>query len=191
MHKNRKFSKSGFTLLELTIVLLIAGTVATIALPRIDLARVRSDSAYRQIGMTLLAAQRSAVLRQHAVVVAFDTARQRIRVHYDRDNSGAREDGEEVNYVALEEGTVFGRANAPALPMGASAITFQKKQEMLPAVTFQRSGSATENGGFYLTSGRAVQTGQHATDTRAFEIQRATGRTTLYLYASNGWRRSF
>lgn len=191
MHKNRQNCRSGFTLLELVVVMVIAGVVATIAVPRIDVGRVRASSAYRQVAMTLLAAQRSAVLKQHAVVLAFDTTRGLIRVHYDRNNSGVIDGGEEQTFVKLEEGVVFGRAGVPALPMGGSAITFSKRQDGLPALTFQRSGSATENGGFYLTSARAGSSARHREDNRAFEVQRATGRASLYEYAGGSWRRSF
>jgi len=183
--------RAGFTLLELVVVMVLMGVVASIALPRIDVARFRVNSAFREIGMTLLAAQRAAVLKQHSVVVAIDSARGLLRVHEDRNNNGVIESGEPLRFVRFEEGVVFGRGPAPARPMGEGAIMLTKTQGTLPAITFHRSGSAGETGGFYITSGRALHDARHAEDAKAFEIQKATGRTVFYQYAGGSWRRTF
>jgi len=191
MHRNAPSQRNGFTLIELAIVIVMIGVIASIALPRIDVARFRVNSAFREIGMTLLAAQRAAVLRQHAVVVAIDSARGLLRVHEDRNNNGVIESGEPLRFVEFEEGVVFGRGSAPARPMGNGPIVLTKQQGVLPAITFHRSGSAGEAGGFYITSGRALHDDRYADDARAFEIQKATGRTLFYQYSGGAWRRSF
>lgn len=195
MHKNAAMpcrTRPGFTLLELLIVMSIAAAVAMFALPSIDIASMRVNGSARQAGMTLLGAQRLAVLRQHNVVVALDSVNRRLRTHEDRNNDGLVTDGEMVNFTQLEEGVRFGRGSAPAVgTIGAAAITFVKKQDGMPAVTFTRGGSAGENGGFYITSTRGSASARYASDSRAFEVNRGTGRTVMHTYSSNGWRRSF
>ena len=190
MHRNAPATPNGFTLIEVMVVLVLTGIVASIAMPRVDIARFRVNSAFRQIGMTLLAAQRTAILRQHAVVVAIDTAQSVLRVHEDRNNNGAIENGEPLRYVEFEEGVVFGRGAAPARPMGNGSIILTKSQSGLPAITFHRSGSAGEAGGFYITSGRAGNIPRYAEDAKALEIQKATGRTLFYQYGAGAWKRS-
>lgn len=183
--------RSGFTLLELLVVMMIIGIVATFAMPRIDYTRMRIDSGFRQVGITLLAAQRKAVLQQHAVIVAFDSVQRRLRIHDDRNNNGVVDPGERVEYRMLEGGVVFGRGSAPAAIIGNNAIMLNRRQDALPAVTFHRSGSTGESGGFYLTSARSSMSTRYAGDSRAFEIDRATGRTSLLQYSGDRWIRRF
>jgi prepilin-type N-terminal cleavage/methylation domain-containing protein len=183
--------RAGFTLLELVVVLVIMGIVATFAAPRIDLNRFRVNSAYQAVAMTLLSAQRIAIRKQHAIVVAIDTAGKRLRIHEDRDNDGVIDSGERIDFLQLEEAIVFGRGVAPARPMGNEPVSFVKQQGGLPAVTFTRSGSAGEMGGFYLTSIRAARGGNFPEDTRAYEVERATGRATVFRFTNGSWVRSF
>jgi prepilin-type N-terminal cleavage/methylation domain-containing protein len=191
MLQNAARRRGGFTLLELVIVMTIIGIVLTITMPHIDVARLRMNAGFRQVGMTLLVAQRNAVMRQHAVVVAFDSAGRRLRIHDDRNNDGVVQAGELIDFVQLEDGVVFGRGTAPPLPIGGSAISFVKRQGALPALTFQRSGSAGERGVVYLTSARGVASTRYASDGRAFVVTPATGRTTQFEYAGGQWIRRF
>jgi prepilin-type N-terminal cleavage/methylation domain-containing protein len=180
---------SGVTLVELLIVVAIIGIVAGIALPRINLTRFRVDGAMQSAGIVLLGAQRLAATRQHDVIVGFDQANGTIRVHQDANNNGLIDGGEAVTTRELGELVVFGRAGAAAHAVGAAAVTFTQTRGGLLAVTFHRNGSASEYGGVYITSRRAVLAGL-ATDTRLLEIERSTGRTSWYRY-NNGWIRGF
>lgn len=191
-HQNQAMgSRNGFTLLELLIVLGIAAAVAMIAIPSIDVMGMRVSSSARQVGMTLLNAQRLAILKQHTVIVSFDTAHLMVGLHEDRNNNGTVDAGENRNFVKLEDGVVFGRGSAPAATFGEAAITFEKSQAGMPMVAFNRSGSAGEYGGFYMTSKRSAAAAQYARDTRGFEVNRGTGRTIMYGYSNLGWKRSF
>jgi hypothetical protein len=149
------------------------------------------DAASRAINMTLLAAQRAAIQKQHNVVVAFDTVNLRFRIHEDRDNDGAMDPGELVRLVPLQEGIRFSRGVASALPMGGNRVTFTRQQAGLPAVTFTRAGNASEFGGFYI---RSFPRGFDPTpDTRGYQIERSTGRTERWIWnwPTSTWIRDF
>jgi prepilin-type N-terminal cleavage/methylation domain-containing protein len=181
----------GFTIVELLVVLTVVGILLGMARPHIDLAGFRIRAGVQQVGTTLLAAQRLAIKRQHNVVVAFDESRGLIRIHEDADNDGAMDAGEAVRWVELGDELAFGRAGAAARPMGEDAVNYTKTRAGLPAVTFHRNGSVSEEGGFYITSRRALATQLHPGDTHAVEIERSTGRVTWFRYEGSSWRRGF
>lgn len=184
-------ARRGFTLIEVVIVAVIIGLLAVIALPNIDLPRYRIDNAMRSVGTSLQAAQRRAVTRQHDVVVLFAVSEQTIRVHEDANNNKQQDSGELVRAVPMGDQVAIGRGNAPSHPLGSGPVTFSSDGGGVPVVTFHRNGSASEHGGVYLTSRRAINTGGHPEDTRLIEIERATGRVSWWRYLPPSWRQEF
>jgi len=184
-------SLDGFTLIEMLIVMVILGLVVAFAAPKIDMTRYRVESSMQGIGMTMLAAERQAITQQHDVILLFDVPNNKIRIHDDANNNGVIDAGERVRGVPLGDGIVFGRATAPARPMGPGPVTFTKVINGFPALVFHRDGSASEAGGFYLTSVRAATSGAHLEDSRSIELERATGRASWYKYGAPVWRRAF
>ena len=128
--------------------------------------------------------------RQHDVVVAFDTVSGSLRIHEDANNDGALNTGERVRHVVLDERVRFGVGSAPPRNGYVNAVTFTEEQGGLPAVRFRRSGSASQEGAFYLTSTRSAD-GENAQDTRAIEINRATGRSSWFYYDPPDWRQGY
>ena len=181
----------GFTIIEMAIVVVIIGLMAAIALPRIDLQKFQVDSAMQGLGTTLVAAQREAVSRQYDVIVMFDAGNNALRIHEDANIDGVVNGAERVRGVDLGEGIGFGLAGAPARTMGPGPVVFTQLRSGLPAVTFHRNGSASEAGGFYITSLRAINSGTRPQDARAIELERATGRVTWYKYVPPAWKRWF
>lgn len=184
-------SLAGFTLIEMLIVMVILGLVVAFAAPKIDMTRYRIESGMQGIGITMLAVERQAITQQHDVILLFDVPNNTIRIHDDANNNGVIDAGERVRGVSLGDGVVFGRAAAPARPMGPGPVTFTKVINGFPALVFHRDGSASEAGGFYLTSVRAATSGAHLEDSRAIELERATGRASWYRYGAPVWRRAF
>jgi hypothetical protein len=171
--------------------LVVLGLIVTMAAPKIDITKYRLESGMQGVGMTLLAAERQAITQQHDIILTFDVPNGVIHIVDDANNNGVKDPGERRRGVSLGEGVVFGRASAPPRPMGPGPVTFTKLIDGLPAVVFRRDGSASQAGGFYLTSTRAVTSGAHVEDSRAVEMERATGRATWYRYGPPTWRRAF
>lgn len=179
--------RPGLTITELLVVMIMFSIVATISLPGLDIRRLRIDSAVREVNITMLSAQRLAIQKQHNIVVAFDTAQRLIRVHEDADNDGVIDGGELVRQRPLGDGVRFGLGGATARAMGAGAVSFVRTQAGLPAVTFSRAGAASETGGFYISSMNSEVAGAPS-DTRAFELERATGRTERLRWDRSAYR---
>lgn len=173
------------------MVVVILGIVVTFAAPKIDYTRFRVNSAVQMLGTTILSAQRQAVTQQHDIIVLFDSASNRIRIHEDRNNNAVINTGEHVRFIHLNEGIVFGRGAAPAMAMGSDAIAIVKRVSGVPALVFHRDGSASEVGGFYVTSQLAQRASIRDTDARAVSVERATGRASWFRYGTGGWVKLF
>lgn len=180
----------GFSLAEMLIVLVIFGILTVMAAPKISLSPAKLRAAASMAGSTLLAAQRAAIARQHNVVISFDTAGRRLRVHYDQNNDGQIQGGEHNYWQPLPDGVVFGRAGAPAGRAGSAAISFRGREAGLPAATFLRSGSMSEEGGFYLTTLADHNKGNSA-NVRMVTVDRATGRPSWQRYEGGTWKTEF
>lgn len=186
-------TRPGFTFVELVMVLVALGVLATLMLPRVPLARYRMDGSVRGVAAALVAAQRVAVKKQHDVVVSFETSEGQIWIHEDADNDGQTEAGERLRVLSLDDQVTFGRGGAPARSIGASDITFTQTQGGRSSVTFHRNGSAGEAGGLYLTTKQAEVESGHEGHCRSVEVDRATGRTSWYYYNTqdSAWHTGF
>jgi prepilin-type N-terminal cleavage/methylation domain-containing protein len=189
MNMNPMTERQGFTLVEVIMVMVLIGIMAGIVAPLLRPERFQMNGAVVQVGSTFSAQQRNAVLRGHNIVLAFDTTAGEIRVHYDLDNDNAMDSGENFSVIQLDEDVVFGRGAAPARALSGSTVSFTETQGGLPAMTFRRNGSSSEEAIVYLTSRRSLVAGgtTYAEDDRAVEIERATGRVRCYSYGSGAW----
>ncbi|HET7273986.1 MAG TPA: type II secretion system protein [Longimicrobiaceae bacterium] len=178
---------SGYSLIEILTVLTLLGILAGIAVPRIDVTYYRMNSAMQTVSSSLLAAQRSAVQEQHNVVVAFEDDGGRFRVHEDANNNLVMDAGEVVRMDSLGTGVRFGLGGAASRFATSEAVSFSYEQAGWPAVVFYRNGSASAEGGFHMTSLRAMTSSEYTRDTRAMVIERSTGRPTWYRYTTSGW----
>ena len=183
--------RSGFTIIELVVTMILMGAILAIALPHLNLAQTKINAATQEASLTMLTAHRMAIQQQHNVVVAFDTVNRLIRVHSDKDNDGVIDADEVIRQVQLEDGVRFGLGGATARSIGSAPVTFTHTQGGWPAVTFNRGGTASEFGGFYLSSVSTGADGTRATDTRAFEVERAIGRFERYYYDNGTWTREW
>src|SRR4051794_6372065 len=78
--------RSGFTMLEVVVVLLITGIVAGLAIPRIDITRYKADAVVTSVRSAMQQAQRASLVAQYDVIVSFDITGGRIRIAWDANN---------------------------------------------------------------------------------------------------------
>lgn len=186
---------AGFTLVEMLIVIVIIGVTATIALPRINLSRIRSKAAIQTLGTTMLALQRDAIARQHNMVVIVDVAGRSLRAVFDSTNDSRINNNERVRMISVGEEIVFGKpAGVPNRAFGSNPVNFTGTELStgLPAIILYRNGSARESGGLYLSTVKAIQGVRgHENETWAMEIVRATGRAEWLRWNGSTWVRGF
>jgi hypothetical protein len=166
------------------------GTLAAIAVPRLDFQQYRINGAVRSLNGLLSRAQRIAVTNQYSVNVLFDVSTAAIKLHEDDDNDNVMDANERVRTYPIGEGVVYGLGGAPARLYATTPISFMRRLNGMPELIFRRDGSASENGGFYITTTNAGESGR-VSDARSIEVIRATGRSEWYRYTGGGWQRKF
>lgn len=185
-------SRRGVSVTEMLIVVVLVGMTVAFLAPKIDLAHYQVDGAMQTIGYELMGAQREAVAQQHDVIVTFDVANRAITIVDDTNDNRVADAGEHTRRLVLDNAIQFGSASASLLSFGSSAVSFTQTVGGLPALTFHRNGSASQDGGIYLTSTRAA-TGEAAkqADTRAVLVDRPTGRIEWWRYNGSTWTQGF
>lgn len=186
------WSRRGVSITEMLIVVVLVGITVAFVGPKVDLAHYQVDGAMQSIGYSLMGAQREAVSQQHDVIVTFDAANRALTIIDDTNDNRIADAGEHTRRFVLDKAIQFGSASASTLSFGSSAISFTQTVGGLPALTFHRNGSASQDGGIYLTSTRAA-TGEAARqgDTRAILVDRPTGRIEWWRYNGSTWTRGF
>lgn len=182
----RHLREQGFTIFELLITLSVMSIVAAIALPRINLHQFRVDAGVRLAQSALQQGVRYAVQRQHDVYISFDIPGKRLLTVDDRNNNGAADPGEKIQWRQLEDGIRFAAPPAP-IPgnaLGAVAGTNIKTINGLPSIIFRRDGAASTDLQVYITSTRP-----DAGDFKALSVTRSTGHVDYYSYRAGTWVR--
>jgi prepilin-type N-terminal cleavage/methylation domain-containing protein len=192
----RNGRRRGVTLIELMIVLVILGTLAGLALPRLNLSAYRADAAAQQVRSVFQTAQRTSLTRQYDVIVSVDTIRGGLRIAEDVNNNGAIELSEwkfwrppgEGNRFEVPPAGVRPSTGDTYRPIGTSvAGPALKTVDGLPSVIFHRDGSTSSEMEVYMSSRYRSRT-----DFRGITLTRSTGRAELYQLAGTGaaarWR---
>jgi prepilin-type N-terminal cleavage/methylation domain-containing protein len=180
-------ARRGFSLLELTVVLILIGIIAAMAIPRLNYEKFRADAAMRTVRTILQGAQRNSIMRQTNVVVAFDISGKRMLIVEDANNNCVHDSGERLVRRPLEEGSRFavpvaGYGSTPALAVSGASVCLLGG---LPAIQFLRDGATSTDLDVYVTSSRATPT-----DFRLLRVTMATGRTDAFRFNGTTWVRT-
>jgi prepilin-type N-terminal cleavage/methylation domain-containing protein len=180
--------RSAFTLAEVMVVVVISGLMISLALPRVDMTKIRADAIATIVRTTLQYAQRQAITRQHDMVVSFDTTGERIRTFWDMDNSGTITSTERVTWRGLDVGVLFTdpavngiSGTAIHLPVTGAAIATLSGY---PTLTFHRDGSVSTDAEIY------IKVAAHGPPWyRAIRLTQSTGRIDWYRLntTTNKW----
>ncbi len=182
----RMSRRRGFSMIEMLTTLIIMGIVALMAVPKMDLAHMKSDAALRQVTTFFVQAQRTALTKQYNVIVSFDVPNNRIRLVEDKNNTNTYDTGDRAMWMALEPGTTF--TTSPTPVDGMSGVIYFVRPKLLdgyPSVIFRRNGAASSDGAVFFTS-KATDPGSN----RAVAITQSTGRADPYKYTGSTWVRA-
>ena len=182
--KSSRFTgrRSGFTLAETAVILMLAGIIGVLAYPRIDAGRYKADSVVTVVRSSMQQAQRAALVSQHDIIVSFDLATGRIRLAWDANNSHVIESGERVLWNTIASGNKFAKP-----PIGIHGTVTEpvvgsnvRQLDNLPTVTFHRDGSLSSELEVYMS------TVSSPVRWRAVTVVQATGRTDWFRKNTNG-----
>ena len=177
--------RQGFTLIEILIVVVMIALIAGFAVPKLNIAKFKADAGARLLVSTMQLAERTAVQRQHDVVLGFDLTNHRIRIHEDRNNNRALDTGEPVRWRTLEEGIRF-QTPPRSLGGGTSGLAAVTGSDIrtidgMPTIIVHRDGSTNTSAELFLTTPRGA-----LGDFRGVRLTQATGRLTWWIYNPSG-----
>jgi prepilin-type N-terminal cleavage/methylation domain-containing protein len=178
----------GFTMIEMVMVLVLIGLLAGFAIPRLNVARMKSDGAARLVRMLIMNAQRTSITRQSNTIVSFDLVNSRIRIVEDYNNNDTLNTGDRVYWRAVEEGVKFLTPPMVRVVGGTATSALQgsdlRTVSSYLSITFRRDGSASSDAEIYFSARANVPT-----EFRAMTIAPSTGRTDLYRWTGTAWVR--
>lgn len=178
--------RRGYTILELTVVLIMVSIIAGMAVPRLNYEKYRADAAMRTVRTVLQSAERNAIMRQTNVVVGFDATGRQMVIVEDANNNCTYDSGERKTIRPLEDGAKFAVPPTSYSGSASPAISGSNLCTILgsSAIQFLRDGAASTDLEVYITSSRGS-----TNDFRLVRVVQATGRADGYRYNGTAWKR--
>jgi type II secretory pathway pseudopilin PulG len=182
-------ARRGWTVTEMSIVIVVIVMLAAIVLRSIDFRRYRMDAIARAAQNQIIAQQQTAIQRKVPVIVTIVYDQGLLTITQDANGNGIADSSEYTHNRKLGEGAKF--VMPPATIDGATpyyatgpGLTYPKQTYLYPTVTFYPNGSASGDVVVYLGS-----TAGRPTDMRALQVTGATSKVRVYRMAPDGkWR---
>jgi prepilin-type N-terminal cleavage/methylation domain-containing protein len=194
-----KRRRRGVTLIELILVVVIAGIAAAMAIPHVNYTGFRMNQNADAIRFGLQRAQALAISKQHNVIVSLYAARNQLWVIEDNNDDLAYDAGDRRTVISLQAGAKLLTSPPAALTTtgcsgnGASAAmtgaqltgTISGTSTSGPAIVFRPDGAASSDAEIYITSAR-----NWPGDVRAVCVLQSTGHVDWYKYLGSTWTRA-
>jgi Tfp pilus assembly major pilin PilA len=176
----------GFTTLEITVVVLITGVLAAIALPKITngMREYRVSIAVRQISDLVQRAKVQAISENHSVALRVDTANNRAGVVvYDANNAELR-----VDYIPLPQGVIFTMPAGVTAPVAGAPIARSVSFDLKTGSTTVYEQGFTSRGFPAVAAGaiNAIYVGSNSRTYRALTLNSVGGMRT-WIWQTNQW----
>jgi len=180
----RDHRRSGFSLIEVVTVLVIAGVITSLTLPRLDLSGYRAEASVQGLRTILQQAQRASLEQQYDIYAMFDTVNNVVTIAEDANNDGVIQASEHIRRQTLYEHTTYAVPPVGIDSAVGSSIDGQALQQMdgVPTIVFHRDGATSSNLDVYVMAPADPNPAY-----RAVRVSRATGRTLWYKYTAKGW----
>jgi len=183
--------RSGYSLIEMMIVITMIAIITAFAMPRVDYQSYRQDGSVRAVRGALQQAEAYAVSSQHNVFVDVDQAHNVLYVVYDYNDNLTWDPTEHKIAVPLLEGVKI--ANAPIALPGRAVPTTGLGMTTPTTVTitgitanrgfvFRADGAVSSDVQIYLGSKRGL-----AKDARAIDVLQSTAHVDWYKYVNSTW----
>jgi prepilin-type N-terminal cleavage/methylation domain-containing protein len=189
--------RGGVTLIELILVIVIAGIVAAMAIPHVNYVGYQMNQNVAALRAGLQRAQALAVSKQHNVIVSYKSASQ-LWVIEDNNDNLQYDAGDRRTVIGLQYHaqmfqptsglTISGCSATVAHPgMNGSSLTttIGGTASSGPAFVFRGDGAASSDAEIYLTSKRG-----YPADARAVCVLQGTGHVDEYKYLAGVWTRA-
>jgi prepilin-type N-terminal cleavage/methylation domain-containing protein len=189
--------RSGVTLIELILVIVIAGIIAAMAIPHVNYVGYQMNQNVAAVRSGIQRAQALAVSKQHNVIVSYKSASQ-LWVIEDNNDNLSWDTGERRTVIGLQYGARFYQPSVGLTISGCSATVTKPglngssltasvggTTSSGPAFVFRGDGAASSDGEIYLTSKRG-----YSADARAVCVLQGTGHVDEYKYLAAVWTRA-
>ena len=113
--------RTGFTVIEVIMVVVIIGLLAGVAIPKLNPSQYRMNAGVRTLASILTRAQRTAVTQQYNVNVLFITADNAVKIHEDEDNDNVIDPTERVRQLPIGENVEYGQGGATVIEVEGQA----------------------------------------------------------------------
>ena len=189
--------RSGFTMIEMAIVIGVVAILAAITLPNVDFSRWRMDSNMRAVQNQLIGAQMLSVQKKVRVILTFVYNEGQFRVVQDQNNDGLWGGSEPRNWRTLAEKmkivtpptTIDGAspyyATGPGIRYVGITGTSGLACNSCPTMDIDPTGSTSGDVVVYFGSGKSAS----KADYRAVQIYGSTSKVKLWRMQDDGtWK---